>query len=261
MKKPIFVPLHGHSIRVVPQADTAPKGNQMNTHDMIELPPLPRPQVPRIDADIDLMDIRRFATWCEKTAKDYARAAIEADRQANNLEPLTPAEAVFVFASWLSSLDDSVTLGSRHNAAIAAELAAAFNESQGLQRFRDDFHKHIKPYPAEKERQARGEPVAVVDGDENEVWAELVPGHELVPGQELYASPQPQQTPENIKQAIQKAYGHLWMVNNEPGTPNQYSPDQAAYKARRLLRGILTKEERGDGINSAMLEVNGEVKP
>lgn len=52
----------------------------MNTHD-IELPPLPRPRVPLIDADVDLMDIHRLAKWCEKTAKDYARAAIEADRQ------------------------------------------------------------------------------------------------------------------------------------------------------------------------------------
>ncbi|HEY8355390.1 MAG TPA: hypothetical protein VIK69_10310 [Methylophilaceae bacterium] len=49
----------------------------MNTHDIdIELPPLPRPHVPRIDADVDLMDIRRLANWCEKTAKDYAREAV-----------------------------------------------------------------------------------------------------------------------------------------------------------------------------------------
>lgn len=52
----------------------------MNTHD-IELPPLPRPRVPLIDADVDLMDIGRLANWCEKTAKDYARAAVEADRK------------------------------------------------------------------------------------------------------------------------------------------------------------------------------------
>jgi len=50
----------------------------------IELPPLPRPQVPRIDADIDLMDIRRLVNWCEKTANEHARAAIEADRKQND---------------------------------------------------------------------------------------------------------------------------------------------------------------------------------
>lgn len=59
----------------------------MNTHDIdIELPQLHRPQVPLIDADIDLMDIRRLADWCEKTAKEYARAAVEADRQRLKLE-------------------------------------------------------------------------------------------------------------------------------------------------------------------------------
>lgn len=51
----------------------------MNTHNT-ELPPLPGPQVPLIDADIDLMDIRRLASWCEDTAKGYARDAIEAER-------------------------------------------------------------------------------------------------------------------------------------------------------------------------------------
>lgn len=65
-------------------------GEEMNTHD-IELPPLPRPQVPRIDADVDLMDIRRLANWCEKTAKDYARAAVEADRQRRG-EPVKHEE-------------------------------------------------------------------------------------------------------------------------------------------------------------------------
>lgn len=62
----------------------------MNTHD-IELPPLPRPQVPRIDADVDLMDIRRLANWCEKTAKDYARAAVEADRNRRGISNATQA--------------------------------------------------------------------------------------------------------------------------------------------------------------------------
>ena len=47
----------------------------------ITLPPLPRPQVPFISADIDLMEIKRLAHWCEHTAKTYARAAVEADRQ------------------------------------------------------------------------------------------------------------------------------------------------------------------------------------
>lgn len=55
----------------------------------IELPPLAKPQVPRINADIDLMDIRRLAQWCERTAQNYARAAIEHDRQQRTIDGIT----------------------------------------------------------------------------------------------------------------------------------------------------------------------------
>lgn len=47
----------------------------------IKLPPLPRLQVPRIDADIDLMDIRRLVKWAEGIANTHAHAAVEADRK------------------------------------------------------------------------------------------------------------------------------------------------------------------------------------
>ena len=57
----------------------------MNTHN-INLPPLHRPQVPRIDADINLMDIRRLIEWCEKTARSHARAAVEAALQSQDRE-------------------------------------------------------------------------------------------------------------------------------------------------------------------------------
>jgi hypothetical protein len=48
------------------------------------------------------------------------------------------------------------------------------------------------------------------------------------------------------------AYGYLWCVNNEPGTPNQYSPERAAHEARKHLRGMLTTEQRGHGINDVL---------
>ena len=41
-----------------------------------------------------------------------------------------------------------------------------------------------------------------------------------------------------LEAAIQTAYGYLWCVNNEPGTPNQYSPERAAHEARKHLRGM-----------------------
>ncbi len=46
----------------------------------IKLPRLPNVQVPRIDADVSLIDIRGLAKWCQRVATEYARAAVEADR-------------------------------------------------------------------------------------------------------------------------------------------------------------------------------------
>lgn len=52
-----------------------------------------------------------------------------------------------------------------------------------------------------------------------------------------------------LRLAISTAYGHLWHVNNEPGTPNQHSPERAAFDARKILRDLLTHEQRGEAIN------------
>ena len=47
------------------------------------------------------------------------------------------------------------------------------------------------------------------------------------------------------------AYGHLWHVNNEPMAPiPTYTPEKAAYAARKVLRDLLTSEQRGDAINA-----------
>lgn len=66
-----------------------------------------------------------------------------------------------------------------------------------------------------------------------------------------------------LREAVKTAYGYLWHVNNEPGTPNQYAPERAAYEARKVLREHLTKDERGDGINvvrAAMQRTTGSEK-
>lgn len=54
---------------------------------------------------------------------------------------------------------------------------------------------------------------------------------------------------DKLRSAIATAYGYLWHVNNEPGTPRQYPPERAAYEARKLLRDFMTKEQRGEAIN------------
>jgi len=60
-----------------------------------------------------------------------------------------------------------------------------------------------------------------------------------------------------IERAAGAAYGYLWHVNNEPGAPAQFDPEAAAYLARRILRDLLTSEQRGKGITDARHEMSG----
>jgi len=56
----------------------------------------------------------------------------------------------------------------------------------------------------------------------------------------------------DLREAAILAYGHLWHVNTEPLAPiPMRSPEEASYAARKLLRDLLTSEERGRGINEA----------
>lgn len=59
--------------------------------DDIKLPPLPRLRVPLIEADVDLLDIKVLVRWCERTATDYARAAVLADREGRQQDKLDAA--------------------------------------------------------------------------------------------------------------------------------------------------------------------------
>jgi len=56
---------------------------------------------------------------------------------------------------------------------------------------------------------------------------------------------------KKLEDAIAVAYGYLWHVNNEPGTPNQYAPDKAAHEARKVLRDLMTHDQRGEAISRA----------
>ena len=62
---------------------------------------------------------------------------------------------------------------------------------------------------------------------------------------------------ETLREAVGLAYGYLWLVNNEPGTPRRYSPERAACEARKLLRDTMTHEQRGAFINRVIAAVPG----
>ncbi|MBK8810780.1 MAG: hypothetical protein IPN69_08635 [Acidobacteria bacterium] len=66
---------------------------------------------------------------------------------------------------------------------------------------------------------------------------------------------------ERLRAAMALAYGYLWHVNNEPMAPVPlYSPEKAAYEARKVLRDMMTHKQRGEAINMvrALLGWNGQ---
>lgn len=64
-----------------------------------EFPPFHRVQVPLVDADLDMSDIKRLATWCEREAKKYAVnvAQLIRERQAESIQPIEPQIASPIF--------------------------------------------------------------------------------------------------------------------------------------------------------------------
>ena len=98
--------------------------------DDIKLPPLPRLQVPLIEADVSLLDIKVLARWCERTATDYARAAVLADREGRQQARMKPAmsemntnEHVKVLEQMRASGFD-FDFGNEQYAALDAAIAA-----------------------------------------------------------------------------------------------------------------------------------------
>jgi len=67
----------------------------------------------------------------------------------------------------------------------------------------------------------------------------------------LYAAAGAAPVPSDWKDAVSMAYGHLWHFNNEPMAPIPLRSDgEASYAARKLLRDLLTTDERGQAINA-----------
>jgi hypothetical protein len=66
------------------------------------------------------------------------------------MSTITPSEAVFAFAGWLTSRREVTIMSDTHDAAPIADLVSAFCESQGLEPPRDGWHKLLQPYPADE---------------------------------------------------------------------------------------------------------------
>lgn len=69
-----------------------------------------------------------------------------------------------------------------------------------------------------------------------------------------------QAVPSEWSKAVQEAYGWLWHVNNEPMAPvPMWSPEQAAYEARKCLRDLLTHGQRGEAINAVSRSLENRI--
>lgn len=65
-------------------------------NDDIKLPPMPSIQVPRIEADVSMLDIKVLARWCERIATEYASAALKKEREAHAETKRAMTEALLV---------------------------------------------------------------------------------------------------------------------------------------------------------------------
>jgi hypothetical protein len=161
---------------------------------MVEAAPLPAS--PAADRAVsELSDKRLDALWYHRDCLDainrgdlmaqlrvFARAVIAADRALVRStdapsEPVSPSEALYAFAAWLTCRDEATTFGSRYNAAPAADAVQQFINSQGFAEPRQDWTTRLKPYPL-------ATPPAA---STNDVWAKEDAQKVLRIGEELYA--------------------------------------------------------------------------
>jgi hypothetical protein len=78
---------------------------------------------------------------------------------------------------------------------------------------------------------------------------------EKLPGWPKITYPAADVATDAARDAIATAYGYLWHVNAAHDAPPEaevlsITPEQAAYEARKVLRDLLTHEQRGKGINA-----------
>lgn len=64
---------------------------------------------------------------------------------------LSPSEAVYAFAAWLTTKKEKTVFSGTDDATQAADLVKQFTDSQGFAEPREDFFSRIKPYPKDKE--------------------------------------------------------------------------------------------------------------
>jgi len=60
------------------------------------------------------------------------------------ISKLSPSEAVFGFAAWLTTRKKPITLSAKHNAAEVAQLVGKFCDTNNLEDPKDHWEKSLK---------------------------------------------------------------------------------------------------------------------
>ena len=94
----------------------------------------------------ELGDIRSAEEGVKKAAGHYRSLGESMGDQLQ--EALSPSEALYGFAGWLTTRRQSVTASSRHDAARWAELVQTFAATNDLEDPREGWHKELK-HPTE----------------------------------------------------------------------------------------------------------------
>ncbi len=84
--------------------------------------------------------------WCYDFNRDTGADA--ALLQFTPPPPVTPSEAVYGFAAWLTTRDDAVTFGSTSNCAPIVELVARYCEANGFEAVSERYPENLT-YPVE----------------------------------------------------------------------------------------------------------------
>lgn len=101
----------------------------------IKLPRLPNVQVPRIDADVSLIDVRVLAKWCQRIAAEYARTAVEADRAEHAQKDAETDEPTAVNQSLTTAQQAQPTLMEVRHLWDAATEATGGDGLEAMQHF------------------------------------------------------------------------------------------------------------------------------
>lgn len=89
-----------------------------------------------------------WAVLCRECAQKHKTVILPQSQEvAMQIHPpITPADAVYGLLAWLSGREEVVTLSACHGAAIAADLAKAFCEENGILEFSATYPDNLK-YP------------------------------------------------------------------------------------------------------------------